>query len=982
MTETTSTSDASGINDKTPLYSSGAIKNYIHYIESRKLDVDVDDLLSCSGISRFDLNDEGHFFTQKQFSTFYKCLIERQPDKEIAYKVGQHVPYMKSSETITQYGLQFVTPQAIYKAFGNIFLKWSRAHSCKTAIIGKNRAEVVLKTRPGAKESAFQCQHRLGLLESIAKILTGQRGQVDHPQCMHRGDDVCRYQISWRNKASTNVKRKGGLGVLAALVTGAATLPFLPILHWALLILAMVIICLSVFLVADRLERKELERFLKKQGDAAGHLLQEIEIRHHNTHLVKEIGQASVNTLETRPFLDKVLKAIESKTIFTRGMIALCEEGRDLLRHGASFGFSNSEHQWIEQIKVKIDYDDTANIFTNSLKNGRPIMLEDIRDQVLPIHTNSARTIDSLQVETLISIPLIYKKEPVGFLFVDTKGNGKKAGTNDINLLMGIAPQIATGIVNARSYSQIQESERHYRLLTENAADVIWIVDCRTLKLKYISPSVKMAQGYTPDQIMGITLDQYLTPDSATRIKALMEEVTQSAQNKKIDLRHYSTTLELEEFHKEGSIIPFEVTASFIVNKEGLPDSMLCISRNLSERKEADRKRSEIETQRLQAKKMESLGTMAGSIAHNFNNLLMVVLGNLELAREDLPASSNTITNIQRASNAAQRAADLSGMMLTYVGQLKKESVPVNLSQVVRGVLETLDEPTTANVTLDLDLAEPMPLVDADADQMRQMVTGFVTNAIEALENRGGRVHITTGSMHCDRIYLATTYLKEDMPEGLYAYVEVADTGSGMDEETLSNVFDPFFSTKFTGRGLGMAAVLGIIRSHGGAIKVSSAKNEGAVFTALFPIQGISMSRSKQGPLPFETTSAKQVVLLVDDEPMVREVGRQFLERLGCQVLEAANGQQALDIFLRAQDNIDCVLLDYTMPGMDGLETMQRLKTIRNDATIIISSGYTRQQLEDLFADSVPDDFIQKPFQMKALREKLNRAISGRDAKN
>jgi nitrogen-specific signal transduction histidine kinase len=397
----------------------------------------------------------------------------------------------------------------------------------------------------------------------------------------------------------------------------------------------------------------------------------------------------------------------------------------------------------------------------------------------------------------------------------------------------------------------------------------------------------------------------------------------------------------------------------------------------MSERKKAENERTAIENKLQRSKKMESLGTMAGSIAHNFNNLLMVVLGNLEIAKADLPEGSTAARNIQRAANASQRAADLSSMMLTYVGQLKKESIPVDLSKMVETVLETLDESKMANVNLDMELADPMPLVAADADQMRQMISGFITNAIEALGKEEGRVRISTGSMQCNQDYLSTTYLKENMPEGIYAYVEVADTGGGMDAETLGKVFDPFFSTKFTGRGLGMAAVMGIIRSHDGAIKVSSVKNEGSVFTALFPIQGISLRPAAADDRDSKGLAEQRTVLLVDDDEMVMDIGNQFLQRMGYKVLAASSGQQALDIIKQASDRIDCLLLDFTMPGMDGLETMQQVKKIWPDARIIISSGYTRQQIEDRFARiSPPDDFIQKPFEMKTLKEKLDRVIS------
>jgi CheY-like chemotaxis protein len=317
-------------------------------------------------------------------------------------------------------------------------------------------------------------------------------------------------------------------------------------------------------------------------------------------------------------------------------------------------------------------------------------------------------------------------------------------------------------------------------------------------------------------------------------------------------------------------------------------------------------------------------------------------------------------------------------MMLTYVGQLKKESVPLDLSEAVRQVLKNMDESKMLNVDLDLDLADPMPLVAADAAQMRQLIAGFVTNAIEALGKQRGRVRISTGSMHCDTAYLQSTYLKEEMPEGLYAYVEVADTGCGMDTETLGNVFDPFFSTKFTGRGLGMAAVLGIIRSHNGAVRVRSTKGKGSVFTALFPIQGISLSHGVQAQAAIDDRVNGKTVLLVDDEELVMEIGEQFLKRLGYAALTASSGPEAIEHFHQYADTIDCLLLDFTMPVMDGITTMQKIREIRPDVRIIITSGYTRQQIEGRFSGfDPPDDFIQKPFEIQALKEKLGQVMSG-----
>ena len=977
LTSATSSTDPSAFNDRTPLYNSGIIGNYINYLESHHVDLDTDELLRCSGLTRFDINDEGHFLNQAQINRFHRCLDEVLTDPKISYKVGLHTLQMKSTGTLKQYGLQFITPAAIYRAVDRLYPRWARGHLSKTTITGNNRAEVTVTVRPDVREEPFQCENRQGIFEAIGTLLTGQASQVAHPRCMHRGDDACGYLISWQENPSTVWKRAGAYAGALTIAVAAATLFFLPAALWMPLTLAMGVVFLSILLFGSRLEKKELTGVLKKQGDSAGNLLEEIDNRYQNAKLVQEIGLAGADILEEKTFLDAVLESMSRNLDFTRGMIALCDAGCNRLRHAANFGFSQAERQFLDQMDVGIDPENTSDRFIRSLKNGRPVYLSDIQSNIEGLAPNSVTLIENLNVDALISAPLIHKKEPLGLLLVDTKGAKRDHTTSDVHLLMGIASQVAAGIFNARSYSRLQESEQRYRLLAENVTDVIWILDIETLKLTYVSPSVEKTLGYAPDKIVSLSIDQYLTPDSFQRATTDLSGAMRQIAAGEIEPKSYSVILELEALHKNGSILPIEVTAGFLLDENDQPNAVLGISRDMSERKKADNERTAIENRLQRSKKMESLGTMAGSIAHNFNNLLMVVLGNLELAKSDLSEGSTAARNIQRAANASQRAADLSSMMLTYVGQLKMESVPVDLSQAVKTVLKNLDESKMANVNLDMKLTDPMPLVAADADQMRQMISGFITNAIEALGKEEGRVRISTGSMHCNKDYLSTTYLREEMPEGIYAYVEVADTGRGMDAETLGKVFDPFFSTKFTGRGLGMAAVMGIIRSHNGAIKVSSVKNEGSVFTALFPIQGISLRPAAVDNRENESGAERGTVLLVDDDEMVMDIGNQFLKRMGYTVRTASSGQKALDIIKQASNRIDCLLLDFTMPGMDGLETMQQVKKIRPDARIIITSGYTRQQIEDRFAlVEPPDAFLQKPFEMKALQEILSKTIS------
>ncbi len=317
LTRAASSTDPSAFSDRTPLYNSGIIGNYINYLESHRADLDTDALLRCSGLTRFDINDAGHYFSQSQINQFHRCLDEALTDPKIAYKVGRHALRMKSTGTIKQYGLQFITPAAMYKAVDRIYPKWSKGHLSKTTITGKNRAEVTVSVRPDVREEPFQCENRVGIFEAVGAILTDQASQVTHPRCMHRGDDACQYLIAWREKPSTVWKRMGTYAAALAIAAASATFFYLSATSWIMVTLAMGMVVLSILLAGSRVEKKELAGMLKEQGDSAGHLMEEIDNRYQNAKLVQEIGLAGADILEEKTYLDAVLESMSRNLDFT-----------------------------------------------------------------------------------------------------------------------------------------------------------------------------------------------------------------------------------------------------------------------------------------------------------------------------------------------------------------------------------------------------------------------------------------------------------------------------------------------------------------------------------------------------------------------------------------------------------------------------------------------------------------------------------------
>jgi len=391
----------------------------------------------------------------------------------------------------------------------------------------------------------------------------------------------------------------------------------------------------------------------------------------------------------------------------------------------------------------------------------------------------------------------------------------------------------------------------------------------------------------------------------------------------------------------------------------------------LAEQEQLDQQRKMEHVQRL-----ESLGVLAGGIAHDFNNLLTAIMGNATLAREHVPEAGQAADYLDRIESTSKRAADLCQQMLAYSGKGRFVIRPVNLSDLVEEMMHLLQVSISKGIVLRLDLNRPLPAVEADVAQMQQVVMNLVTNAAEAIGERSGVITVATGVTLVDEHYLAGAVGSEKLPLGHYAYVEVSDTGIGMDEATKQRIFEPFFTTKFTGRGLGMAAVLGIVRGHKGAIRIYSEPGKGTTFKVLFPCQ----ESAAEAGLPSEEASSRKwrseaTVLVVDDEESIREVAAMALERIGMRVMKAADGVEAVEIFKTHHAEIDAVLLDMTMPRMGGEETFVQLRRIDPKVKVVLSSGYNEQDATNRFAGKKLAGFIKKPYTPTLLFEKLREVL-------
>lgn len=515
--------------------------------------------------------------------------------------------------------------------------------------------------------------------------------------------------------------------------------------------------------------------------------------------------------------------------------------------------------------------------------------------------------------------------------------------------------------------AKLTASEERLAFALRGSDDGVWDWNIVTNE-RWYSPRWWTMLGYEPNELPSDAQLWFSLahPDYHEKVPSALNRLLASGAD------HYVFEFELR--HKRGHYVPIQARGYIDRDETGKAIRLSGTNTDLTERRRIAEEREQFERKLQETQKLESLGVLAGGIAHDFNNLLTGVLGNASLAMSDVAPDSRTYAYLTEINDAAVRAAELCRQMLAYSGRGRFVVSHTSLNPIIEQTVQLLQLSVHKNAALRFQLDSMLPLVEVDATQVRQVVMNLVINASEAMGDKGGVITISTGVTHVDAAYLKSTHLAPEIAPGEYVHLEVSDTGVGMSAEVRARIFEPFYTTKFTGRGLGLAAVLGIMRGHRGTLKVYSELTRGSTFKLLFPsVRGESDSTVTN--TANESWKGSGTILVVDDEVAVRKTVARMLELMGFTTLQAVDGEEGIDVFRAHAADIELVMLDLSMPKMDGEQTFAEMRRIREDVRVVLMSGFNQQEAIARFTGKGLACFVQKPFTMDALRESVRAAV-------
>jgi len=714
---------------------------------------------------------------------------------------------------------------------------------------------------------------------------------------------------------------------------------------------------------SEHLEKKDLTKTIETQGDAAKDLLDEINIRYNNALLVQEIGQTTSMLLDIQELLKSIMDIMEERLDFDRGGIWLANKEKTHLCYNVGYGYNPGIENFLRDSDFHLDRPRSKGPAIQAFKQQKPYLVNDIAEIEKNLSKRSMSFIKRIGAQSFICAPVIYEGESLGVLFADNLTSKRPLTKSDMSLLMGIASQTAISIINASSFKKLQESEEKYRSILESIAEGYYEIDLEG-NFTFVNDSMCEILGRAKGELIGVNNKQYLDKENAKKGYQYFGQVYKTGRpNKGFDW---------ELIKRDDTKIQVEISVSLIKDSEGHPIGFRGIMVDVTERKRAEREKQRLEAQLQRSQKMEAIGTLAGGVAHDLNNILAGLVSYPELLLMDLPEDSPLRKPVSTIQKSGEKAAAIVQDLLTLARRGVAITEVVNLNTIVSDYLKSPEyrklREFHSDVILKTDLKTDLLNISGSPVHLSKTIMNLISNAAEAMPD-GGTISISTENRYIDSPIRGY----DDVKEGNYVTLIISDTGIGIPLEDIEKIFEPFYTKKVMGRsgtGLGMAVVWGTVKDHNGYIDVQSKEGQGTTFALYFPVTREELAKEEQH-LSLEDIKGKgESILVVDDVQEQREIASSMLKKVGYSVASVSSGEEAVEYMKNNQANL--IILDMIMdPGIDGLETYKKILELHPEQKAIIVSGFSEtkrvKEAQKLGAGS----YVKKPY----ILEKIGIAV-------
>lgn len=569
--------------DDTPLYNSRIIKVYCEYVREHYPKIDIDELLRFAEITRHELDDPGHWLTQRQINRFQEILISKTGNKEVARAVGRYVAFSHSAGgVVKQYFMGFMSLASAYLSLEISYNKISRGADVQAHRITSNKVELNVTPRPGVSEKPHQCLNRIGTFESFGRWYTNKYATIEHPQCFHLGDSSCRYIIYWDKLTSVFWKRTRNYSLLISFLSSAILIFFTPPQVWFTTFLIGACFTITAHATSEYYWKKEQFNFIETQGNAAKDLLDEINIRYNNASLVQEVGKETSSLVDVDAIVMKVLQAISKHLDFDRGLVMLPNEEERALHFTAGYGYTPEQTNILRQASFLIDETGEKGLFVSVFKDRKPLLLKETDNLAEYFSNNEIRFLKRIEIRSIICIPIVYQKQSLGILAVDNPASDRPLAQSDISLLMGIAAQTAVSIVNARAFKKLQDSEQKYRELVENANSAILRLD-KEGHITFFNEYSQKLFGVSEKEVLGKNIIGTIVPEK--------DSLGNNQSDKIRDVLDYPELFahtENEHIRRDGRSIWVAWSNQAIYDDDGKVSEILCVGNDLTDRRKAE----------------------------------------------------------------------------------------------------------------------------------------------------------------------------------------------------------------------------------------------------------------------------------------------------------------------------------------------------------------------------------------------------------